>query len=130
MRMTTDTLAAAHEALRTGAWAEARAGFDAAVEAAPSGEAFEGLGWAGYWLSDESLTFDARERAYRAYRAEGDAGGAGRVAAWLASDHLEFRGDDAVARGLARARPPAARRRRARRPRTTAGSRCTRARTR
>ena len=45
--MTTDTLAAAHEALRTGAWDEARVRFQAAVEAAPSGEACEGLGWAG-----------------------------------------------------------------------------------
>ncbi|HEX2411704.1 MAG TPA: helix-turn-helix transcriptional regulator [Solirubrobacteraceae bacterium] len=97
--MTTDTLAAAHEALRTGAWDEARVRFQAAVEAAPSGEAYEGLGWAGYWLADEELTLDARERAFRAYRAEGDRAGAGRVAAWLASDHLEFRGDDAVARG-------------------------------
>jgi ATP/maltotriose-dependent transcriptional regulator MalT len=97
--MTTDTLASAHEALRTGAWDEARTRFEAAIAAAPTGEAWEGLGWAGYWLSDESLTLDARERAYRAYRAEGDAGGAGRVAAWLAADHLEFRGDDAVARG-------------------------------
>ena len=97
--MTTDTLASAHEALRTGAWDEARVRFAAAIEAAPSGEAYEGLGWAGYWLSDESLTLDARERAYRAYRAEGDPRGAGRVTAWLASDHLEFRGDHAVARG-------------------------------
>ena len=97
--MTEDSLAAAQEALRTGAWAEARAEFEAAIEAAPSGEAYEGLGWAGYWLSDERVTLDARERAYRAYRAEGDAGGAGRVAGWLSADHLEFRGDDAVARG-------------------------------
>ena len=97
--MNTGTLAAAHEALRTGAWDEARVRFQAAVEAAPSGEACEGLGWAGYWLADEELTLDARERAFRAYRAEGDRAGAGRVAAWLASDHLEFRGDDAVARG-------------------------------
>ena len=97
--MTTDTLAAAHEALRAGAWDEARVRFQAAVEAAPSGEACEGLGWAGYWLADEELTLDARERAFRAYRAEGDRAGAGRVAAWLASDYLEFRGDDAVARG-------------------------------
>ena len=52
--MTTDTLASAHEALRTGAWDEARVRFAAAIEAAPSGEAYEGLGWAGYWLSDES----------------------------------------------------------------------------
>ena len=94
--MTTDMLTAAHEALRTGAWDEARAAFAAAP---PSGAAYEGLGWAGYWLSDEQLTLDARERAYRAYRAEGDLRGAGRVTAWLASDHLEFRGDHAVARG-------------------------------
>ncbi len=97
--MATDTLAAAHEALRTGAWDEARERFEAAVAAGPSGEAWEGLGWAGWWLADESLTLDSRERAYRAFRGEGDPAGAARVAAWLASDHLEYRGDDAVARG-------------------------------
>ena len=97
--MATGALTSANEALRTGAWEEARARFQAAVEAAPSGEAYEGLGWAGYWLSDERLTLEARERAYRAYRSEGDLRGAGRVTAWLGSDHLEFRGDHAVARG-------------------------------
>jgi uncharacterized protein HemY len=40
--MAKDLLAAAHEALRTGAWAEARERFEAAVAAAPSGEAWEG----------------------------------------------------------------------------------------
>ncbi|HET9740582.1 MAG TPA: helix-turn-helix transcriptional regulator [Solirubrobacteraceae bacterium] len=95
----TQSLSAGHEALRRGAWDEARGHFEAAVEIAPSGGAWEGLGWAGWWLSDEQLTLGARERAYRAYRAEGDAAGAARVAAWLSSDHLEFRGDDAVARG-------------------------------
>ena len=45
------------------------------------------------------LTLHAREEAYRAYRAEGDRAGAGRVAAWLAADYLEFRGEDAIARG-------------------------------
>jgi hypothetical protein len=88
-----------HEALKRGAWEEARAHFEAAVKAAPTGEAWEGLGWAGWWLADEELTLQARENAYRAFRSEGDPGGAGRVAAWLASDHLEYRGDDAVARG-------------------------------
>jgi ATP/maltotriose-dependent transcriptional regulator MalT len=96
---TDDSLAAGHAALSRGAWDEARSRFTEAVAAAPSGEAWEGLGWAGYWLSDEALTLDSRERAYRAYRAEGSPAGAGRVAVWLASDHLEFRGDDAVARG-------------------------------
>jgi DNA-binding CsgD family transcriptional regulator len=97
--MTTDSLAAAHEALRTGAWNEARERFEAAVEAAPTGEAYEGLGWAAWWQSDEPATLAARESAYRAYRSESDPAGAARVAAWLSADHLEFRGDDAVARG-------------------------------
>ncbi len=97
--MTTDTLAAAHAALRTGAWDEARMRFEAAVEAAPTGEAWEGVGWAAWWQSDEEVTLRARENAYRTYRSEGDPAGAARVAAWLSADHLEFRGDDAVARG-------------------------------
>ena len=58
--MTAGPLASAHEALRTGAWDEARVRFQAAVDASPGGEAYEGLGWAGYWLSDEQLTLDAR----------------------------------------------------------------------
>ena len=96
--MTTDTLAAAHEALRTGAWTRRVCGSRPRSRRAER-RGLRGAGWAGYWLDDEELTLDARERAFRAYRAEGDRAGAGRVAAWLASDHLEFRGDDAVARG-------------------------------
>jgi ATP/maltotriose-dependent transcriptional regulator MalT len=99
--MSTDpqTLAAGHHALRRGAWEEARAVFEASLAAEESGEAWEGLGWVGWWQSDAELTMRARERAYVAYRAAGDPGGAGRAAAWLASDFLEFRGEHAVARG-------------------------------
>jgi DNA-binding CsgD family transcriptional regulator/tetratricopeptide (TPR) repeat protein len=86
-------------ALRRGDWEDARAAFSAALEAEPSGAAWEGLGWAAWWLSDEATTLRAREAAYRAHRAEGDDAAAGRVAAWLASDFREFRGEDAVARG-------------------------------
>ena len=64
-----------------------------------TGAGWEGLGWAAWWLSDEALTLRAREAAYRAFRSEGDDGAAGRVAAWLSTDHREFRGEDAVARG-------------------------------
>jgi DNA-binding CsgD family transcriptional regulator/tetratricopeptide (TPR) repeat protein len=92
-------VAAGSEALRRGAWDEARELFEAALRAEESGEAWEGLGWAGWWLHDADVTIRARERAYRALRAAGDRAGAGRVAAWLASDFLEFRGEDAVARG-------------------------------
>jgi DNA-binding CsgD family transcriptional regulator len=94
-----DALAAGEEALRQGAWEAARGHFETALAAGESAEAWEGLGWAGYWLHDANVTMGSRERAYRAFRAAGDPAGAGRVAAWLASDFLEFRGEDAVARG-------------------------------
>jgi DNA-binding CsgD family transcriptional regulator/tetratricopeptide (TPR) repeat protein len=41
----------------------------------------------------------ARERAYRAYRADADTLSAARMAIWLASDHLDFRGADTIAKG-------------------------------
>jgi ATP/maltotriose-dependent transcriptional regulator MalT len=47
----------------------------------------------------------ARERAYRGYRDAGDPCGAARMAMWLGTDTLDFRGDDAVAEAwLRRAR--------------------------
>lgn len=95
---------AGHAALGRGEWEHARTHFEAALAVQDSADACEGLGWAGWWLADEQLTFHARERAYRLYRAADDAAGAGRVATWLAADHREFRGEEAVGRGwLARA---------------------------
>jgi len=93
----TDSLAAGRAALRVAAWAEARARFEEAVAAAESSEAWEGLSRAAWWLGDQEQTMAARECAYRGYRRAGDACGAARMAMWLASDHLDFRGDDAVA---------------------------------
>jgi hypothetical protein len=96
-----DPASAGREALAHGAWERAREHFEAALEREESGEAWEGLGWAGWWMDDEELTM----RAYRCYRAAGYPGGAARVAAWLAADHREFRGEDAVGRAwLLRAR--------------------------
>lgn len=99
-----DPLAEARAALARGAWDAARDGFDAALAGGASGEALEGLGWAGWWLSDEDLTIGSREQAYRAYRDAGDEGAAARIAAWLAADFREFRAEESVGRGwLARA---------------------------
>jgi LuxR family maltose regulon positive regulatory protein len=92
-------LEAGWDALATGDWESARACFEEAVSAEETPEALEGLGWAGYCLDDERLTFDARERAYRLYRRRDDGPSAARVAAWLAADCLEFRGEPAVANG-------------------------------
>jgi len=99
-----DLLAAGRAALARGAWEEARDAFAAAVEGEASGAALEGLGWAGWWLSDEQLTIGSRERAFRAYRNADDCGAAARVAAWLAADYREFRAEGSVGQGwLARA---------------------------
>lgn len=79
--------------------------FETAVRDAESAEALEGLSWAAWWANDAALTFDARERAYRAYRALDDHRAAARMATWLGTDHVDFRGELAVAQGwLARAR--------------------------
>ena len=100
-----DSLAAGEQALSRGDWTDARGQFEGALEAEESGEAWEGLGWAGWWLADEELTFRARQNAFRAYRDAGDPASAARVAAWIAADFREFRGEEAVGQGwLERAR--------------------------
>ncbi len=94
-----DSLQAGQQALAAGDWATARTHFQAALAEEESAAALDGLGWAGWWLADEQLTFDARERAYRAYRAAGDMGAAARLAAWIASDHREYRAEAAIGQG-------------------------------
>lgn len=94
-----DPLAAGWRALGEGDWQDARACFEESLAGEATPEALEGLGWAGYFLDDDQLTFNARERAYRLYREHGDHRSAARVAAWLAADCLEFRGEPAVANG-------------------------------
>jgi tetratricopeptide (TPR) repeat protein len=94
-----DRLAGGRAALAAGRWDRARELFEEALATGDRPDALEGLGWAGWWLDDETLTFSARERAFRLYRARGEAAAAGRVAAWIAADYREFRGQDAVGRG-------------------------------
>ena len=93
----TDPLVAGHEALRNAAWDEARARFEEASRSSDAPEIWAGLSRAAWWLGDQEQTLAARERAYRAYRAAGDAREAAGMAMWVASDHIDFRGDDAVA---------------------------------
>lgn len=105
MSRSSDPLAAGTEALQRGAWEEARDHFQSSLAAGETPQALEQLGLATWWLDDAALTFDARERSYRLYRAHDDPLGAARVALWLVWDFLAFRGDTAVASGwLERAR--------------------------
>jgi LuxR family transcriptional regulator, maltose regulon positive regulatory protein len=100
-----DSLAAGEAALERGAWEEARAAFEGSLAEGASPEALEGLATAAWFLDEVPLVFDARERAYSAYRQAGRAIDAARVAIALAWDYRIFRGEPAVGDGwLARAR--------------------------
>ena len=104
-QVTSEALADGSRALRRGDWTAARDCFQAALETERSGQAWDGLAWAAWWLCDEEQDFEAREKAYRAYRAAGDDCSAARAAAWLAGNYMDYRGEHAVAIGwLERAR--------------------------
>jgi len=87
------------EALRGGAWVEAREHFEAALRGRETPEALEGLGMAAQWLLDPQTVFRARERAYRLYRDRQSPRDAARVAIQLAWDYRTFRGEGPIATG-------------------------------
>jgi len=92
-------------ALEAGAWQQAQHAFERALAIEETPEALEGLGLAAWWLDLADVVFDARERAYRAYRNRGDMVSAARLAVWIGWDSAAFRGEEGVAKGwLQRAR--------------------------
>ena len=91
-------------ALRVGDASGARRAFEAALEAAPSGEAIEGLARVAYLELDFPRAIETWERAYAAHRDDGDQVGAVRVARTLSYMYGAVVGDWAVSNGwLARA---------------------------
>jgi ATP/maltotriose-dependent transcriptional regulator MalT len=94
-----DLLLDGGEALRRGAWVEAREDFKAALHEHETPQALEGLGMAAQWLVDRNTVFVARERAYRLYREHQLPRDAARVAIQLAWDYRTFRGEAAIATG-------------------------------
>jgi DNA-binding CsgD family transcriptional regulator len=100
-----DDLTAGRAALEAGAWPQAQQAFERLLAIEETPEALEGLGLAAWWLNLAEVVFDARERAFRAYRSRGDQTSAARMAVWLAWDSAAFRGEEGVAKGwLQRAR--------------------------
>src|SRR5919109_3640414 len=85
--------------LARGAWAEARALFEQELEAHETVDALEGLSWAAWWVEDVATCLEARERAYRLSRREGDVRRAAMLAVWLGDDYLVLRGERAIANG-------------------------------
>lgn len=86
-------------ALDEGRWDDAALHFSRALDDLEDPRALEGLAWAAWWRSEDGTLFAARERAFHLYREAGDPVSAARAAMWLGSDHHEFRGEHAVARG-------------------------------
>ena len=86
-------------ALARGAWADARAIFAQELDANETVDALEGLSWAAWWVEDVPACLEARERAYRLCRSEGNIRRAAWLALWLADDYLILRGERAIANG-------------------------------
>jgi LuxR family transcriptional regulator, maltose regulon positive regulatory protein len=86
-------------ALARGAWPEARAIFERELEARETVDALEGLSWAAWWVEDVATCLEARERAYRLSRGEGEMRRAAMLALWVADDYLILRGERAIANG-------------------------------
>ena len=84
--------------LQNGDWGKARATFLDATQLEEIGPALEGLGAACWWLRDAEAAMDARRKAFRLYRDEGDRTSAARVAVSLVWDHM-FRGERSIAGG-------------------------------
>ncbi len=98
-------LATGAEALAAGDWVGARDAFGAALASEASAEALDGLGEASWWLGETHEGVELRERAYAAFRQQGDAARAVATALWLRRNHLANFGNVAAAAGwLARAR--------------------------
>jgi DNA-binding CsgD family transcriptional regulator/predicted negative regulator of RcsB-dependent stress response len=98
------SLAEGYEALATGDWDGARAAFEAALETSESPEALDGLGRALWWLREGRDAVVHRERAYAAFRREGELARAARIALWLSREYALVFGNDTASGGwLARA---------------------------
>src|SRR5215216_6359961 len=86
-------------ALARGEWGEARAIFEQELEERETVDALEGLSWAAWWVEDVATCLEARERAYRVSRRDGEMRRAAMLALWVADDYLILRGQRAIANG-------------------------------
>jgi DNA-binding CsgD family transcriptional regulator len=93
------------ESLRSGRWGHAKAAFEAAIAEHETAATLDGLARSRWWLADVAGAIEAWERAYTAYRREGDDVAAARAALFLAKEHGQTLGNQAAANGwLARTR--------------------------
>ncbi|HKP21769.1 MAG TPA: tetratricopeptide repeat protein, partial [Thermoleophilaceae bacterium] len=87
------------EALRAADWQTARSCFEQALESAESAEALDGLSQAVHFQREYELATELKERAFAAYREEGNPVKAADTARWLAFLHGTYDGNYAAAGG-------------------------------
>jgi LuxR family transcriptional regulator, maltose regulon positive regulatory protein len=87
------------EAMANGQWKEARHLLEHELQQNPSGELFEEMARACWWLNDFIPLFEYRLKAYDAFIQSGDKRGAARTAGWLGIDYLEIKGEFPIANG-------------------------------
>ncbi len=88
-----------HEALEAGEWEKARQLLEDAKLKEASPELFEELAWACWWLNDLPCVFEYRTKSHNLFLEEGNKLGAARNACWIGVDHIEFKGEFAIASG-------------------------------
>ncbi len=94
-----ELIAEGRAALRAGDPAGARSAFSSALEDGPIGAALDGLGQVAYIELDFARAVELYERAYAAYREEGNGAGAIRMARTLAYINGAIIGNGAVMQG-------------------------------
>ena len=97
--MANELLHKGHEALSNGEWEKARDFLIKALKEEETAEVYEELGWACWWLNDASGVFENRLRAFNLFTENDDRKGAARTSCWIGLDHIEFKGEFAVASG-------------------------------
>ena len=91
-------LAEADSAFARADWEAARALYAAALEAEPSAEALDGLGWALWWLGQNEPAFEFLTRAFSEYRRRGDRERADYIVVFVAAE-FRIAGNASVGQG-------------------------------
>lgn len=94
-----ELLTGGRAALAAADWKTARSCFEAACELDETGDVLDGLGDAAHFLGEYDRAIELKERAFAAYRDEGEPLQACAAARWLAFLHATCHGNFAVASG-------------------------------
>lgn len=86
-------------ALHNAAWVDARNAFDAALEAADTPEAHDGVAIALWWLNEIDVAHQHRTLAYKGFMAQGANGRAATIACWLGREQVFLHGNSLAMQG-------------------------------